>query len=154
MEFLKALIVGAVASLFMFLAMAPLIAFDIAPFNLPPHTALLAVFHLNIHPLPWLVHFLYGMFWSVVFVFACGKGAKLWQGLLLSVFLWLGLMLIFGPLIGYGFFGYGSAHELAPNDPLYLRQGYDYALITLGLHLIYGGIIGWLNPFWDQWQTL
>jgi hypothetical protein len=46
-------------------------------------------------------------------------------------------------------FGFGGAgHQLSPTDPLYLGSPVKYVVATLVLHLIYGGIIGGLNPAW------
>lgn len=154
MKYVKALIVGYAASFMMFLVLAPLIMFDIAPFNLPPGSAFLSLFNYQYQPYPIIMHFVYGMFWSVVFVALLRKRASLWTGMAFGIGLWLLLMVVYSPIIGWGFFGYGDAYLLSPTDPLYLREGSSYLFITLGIHLVYGAIIGWLNPFWNQVKTL
>lgn len=154
MEYTKSLIVGASTSFLMFLFLAPMIKFDLAPFNLPPPSAFLTLFGWSEGPWPVLFHFAYGMFWSAVFVYLWGKKGTVWNGLALGMFLWVLLMVVYSPLMGWGFFGYGEAYLLDPKDPLYLAEGPNYMLIMLGLHLFYGGMIGWLNPLWDQVETL
>ena len=51
-------------------------------------------------------------------------------------------------LIGWGFFGFGYAQNLAIDHPLYLESGLSYILITLLLHLIYGWVLGYLSSRW------
>ena len=150
----KAIIIGASGSFFMFLILAPLIVLDKAPFNLPPPSAFLEVIGFNIHPFPWVVHFAYGIFCSILFARFCAGGGSLSKGVGLSLLLWLGMMVIYSPMIGWGFFGLGEAHLLSPEAPLYLAEGYSYAGIMLVLHLVYGATIGWLNPLWQQVDTL
>jgi hypothetical protein len=64
------------------------------------------------------------------------------------------MMVVYSPLIGWGLFGFGGAgHQLAPSDPLYLGSPVKYVMATLVLHLIYGSIIGWLNPAWIRFTA-
>lgn len=154
MKYTKALIIGASASFLMFLILAPIIQFKIAPFNMPPPSAFLTLVGLGKGPWPVLFHFAYGMFWSAAFVFLWQKKGDVWKGMALGLFLWFLLMVFYSPFMGWGFFGYGNAHELDPNDPLYLAKGPDYMMIMLGLHLFYGWMIGWLNPLWNKVETL
>lgn len=59
------------------------------------------------------------------------------------------MMIVYSPIVGWGFFGFGGVGStLPPDDPLYLAPGPQYLVATLVLHLIYGAIIGWLNPLW------
>ncbi len=66
MKWVKAAIVGATGSLVMVLIMYMGIhVMDVAPFNMPPSAAFLETVGLNVGPMPLLVHFGYGMAWSL-----------------------------------------------------------------------------------------
>jgi len=150
MRWIKAAVVGALGSLIMFgLIMFGIHGAGIAPFNLPPSAAFLETLGLNVGPLPLLVHFGYGATWSLVLVALYGRATDLGKGLGLATALWVVMMVAYSPLIGWGVFGFGGAgHQLSPADPLYLGSPVKYAVATFILHLIYGGIIGGLNPAW------
>lgn len=150
MKWLKAALVGALGSFVMFFIMLLGInVIGIAPFNTPPSAAFLKQLGLAIGPLPLVVHFGYGATWSIVLVALWGSDTDLKAGLTLALGLWLFMMLIYSPIIGWGVFGFGgTGHTLAPTDPLYLGSPVKYIVATLVLHLIYGSIIGGLNPYW------
>ena len=150
MKWLKAALVGALGSLVMFLLMLVGIEVTgIAPFNMPPSAAFLQKLGLNVGPLPLLVHFGYGATWAIVLIAIFGAETDVWSGLMLSVALWLFMMVVYSPIIGWGFFGFGGAgHELPADAPLYLGSPVKYLVATLVLHLIYGSIIGGLTPAW------
>ena len=150
MTWVKSAVVGALGSLVMFLLMMLGIhGTGIAPFNLPPSAAFLEQIGLNAGPLPLLVHFGYGATWSLLLVALYGTDTTVWRGILLAMGLWLFMMLVYSPLIGWGVFGVGgSGQTLSPSDPLYLGSPVKYVVATLLLHLIYGAIIGGLNPVW------
>jgi len=150
MKWIKAVAVGAIGSLVMFLLiMFGIHGTGVAPFNLPPSAAFLESFGLNVGPLPLLVHFGYGATWSVVLVAIYGPNPSLRSGVGVALVLWLLMMLVYTPLIGWGIFGFGGpGHQLAPSAPLYLGSSVKYVGATLVLHLIYGTIIGWGNAAW------
>lgn len=150
MKWIKSAVVGLLGSLVMFLLlMLGIHGTGIAPFNLPPSAAFLEQMGLNTGPLPLLVHFGYGATWSLVLVALYGTDTTVWRGILLATGLWLFMMFVYSPLIGWGVFGVGgSGHTLSPDDPLYLGSPVKYVVATLLLHLIYGAIIGGLNPAW------
>jgi len=149
MKWLKSAAVGAVGSLVMFAAMMVGInVTGIAPFNVPPSAAFLEQLGLNVGPLALLVHFGYGAFWSMVLVAWAGRDTSVGKGLTLAGGLWLFMMVVYSPIIGWGFFGFGDASSLAADAPLYLEPGPKYAVMTLLLHVVFGLIIGWLNPAW------
>mgnify|MGYP006279687891 CR=1 FL=1 len=152
MKWIKAAVVGALGSLVMFLLiMFGIHGAGVAPFNLPPSAAFLETLGLNVGPLPALAHFGYGAFWSIVLVALYGSRTSLMKGLGLATGLWLLMMLVHSPIIGWGFFGFGgSGHQLAASDPLYLGSPIKYVVATLVLHLIYGSILGGLNPAWIE----
>lgn len=150
MKWIKAAAVGALGSLVMFLIiMFGIHGAGIAPFNIPPSAAFLEKLGLNVGPLPLLVHFGYGATWSLVLVSLYGRDATIRTGLGLATGLWLFMMVVYSPIIGWGFFGFGGmGHNLDPSNLLHLGSPVKYVVSTLVLHLIYGSIIGWLNPTW------
>lgn len=154
MKWIKSAVIGALGSLVMFLIMLfGIHVSGIAPFNLPPSAAFLEQLGLNVGPLPLLVHFGYGATWSMILVAAYGAGTTVRRGLLLATGLWLFMMIVLSPIIGWGIFGFGgSGHTLAADHPLYLGAPIKYVVATLVLHLIYGSIIGGLNPAWIQFE--
>jgi hypothetical protein len=154
MKWLKAAIVGALGSLIMFIIIMLGIRSGFAPFNIPPSAAFLGTLGLNVGPLALLVHFGYGMLWSIVLVAVFGRNTDLLKGLGLALGLWGVMMVLYSPIIGWGIFGFGgTGHQLAPNNPLYLGPPIKYIISTLVLHLIYGATIGWLNPLWIHFKT-
>ena len=67
----------------------------------------------------------------------------------MSLVLWLILMLVYSPIIGWGFFGFGaSSSELPVDHPLHLGAPLKYMMVTLVVHLVYGMIVGWANRRW------
>lgn len=155
MKWLKAANVGALGSLVMFLTMfVGIHVTGIAPFNIPPSAAFLERLGLNIGPLALIIHFGYGMAWSMWMVAFFEWDANLKYGLLLAMVLWTVMMLIYSPIIGWGVFGFGGVGPTLPsNHPLHLSSTIKYIVLTLVLHLIYGTIIGTLNPMWINFDT-
>jgi hypothetical protein len=71
----------------------------------------------------------------------------------LGLVLWLIFMLIYSPIIGWGFFGAGgSGHQLPPDNPLYIGSAGKFVILTLLLHAVYGIIVGWLDRVWIDWS--
>lgn len=148
MKWLKAILAGMIGSLIMFIIM--ILGINVtgfAPFNLPPSAAFLVSLDFYAGPLPLIVHFGYGAFWSVVLLAIFKEQTTTGKGLGLAMVLWLILMVIYGPIIGWGFFGFGS-EQLASTDQLYLGSAPKYLIVTLLLHVVYGLIIGWVNKVW------
>jgi len=154
MKWTKAIIVGFLGSLVMFLLMMlGIYGTGIAPFNVPPSAAFVIKLGLPAKPLALIVHFGYGAFWSVLLVYWYGERTDIIKGIGLALIAWGIMMIIYSPIIGWGFFGFGDAHTLSPTHPLYLESGPKYIIITLVLHLIFGVIIGWVNPKWIRFST-
>ena len=148
MKWLKSALVGALGSLVMFaLMMAGIHGTGIAPFNIPPSAAFLEQLGLNVGPLPLLAHFGYGATWSLVLVSWFGPDTNVRRGLLLATGLWLFMMLVYSPIIGWGVFGVGGA-EYQSGHLLHLGSPVKYIGATFLLHLLYGWIIGGLNAAW------
>ena len=149
---LKAGSVGLIGALFIFVVMfIGVNVTGMAPFNLSPSAAFLAALGIAPKPLALLVHFGYGFVWAVILYAIFGARATISKAVGLAVVQWLLLMLVYGPTIGWGFFGIGAGgHDLPTDAPLYLGASVKYVLLTLVLHLIYGLINGALIPRWTR----
>ena len=146
MPWVKAGTSGFIAALVMVLLMQGAMAQGMAPFSMAPSAALLATLGLPAQPLAVILHFGYGMFWSLVLLAIFWDRTRVGTGIGLSLFLWLVMMLVLSPVIGWGVFGMNPSADLP--DRLRLTSGLHYAGSTLLLHLIYGAIIGWMNGTW------
>lgn len=79
----------------------------------------------------WLLHFVLGTFvWGFIFAFLVDylKGFYWLRGLEFAFLLWLGMMIVFMPIAGNGFF---AAHLGGPT-----------VVASLVLHLIFGFVLG------------
>ena len=149
MKWLKAAIVGALAGLIMFILLAVATRSGAAPINVPPSAAFVKSMGLPPKPLAIFVHFGYAILGSIVLVALFGRRTNILRGVGLALVLWLILMLIYSPVIGWGIFGFGGPnHELPSQAPLYIRAAGPYVAGTLLLHAIYGLILGWLDSRW------
>ncbi|NGP88751.1 hypothetical protein [Fodinibius halophilus] len=140
---------GFIASLAMFLLIfLGINVLEFAPFNVPPSAAFLYNLGVENQIYALLLHFAYGMFWSFVLVYTFEEDTTIKKALLLSITLWVFMMLVYSPLIGWGIFGFGYAQSLAPDHPLFLKGTASYIIITLLVHLVYGYILGFLDSRW------
>lgn len=136
---------GLLATLGMTLIMLGGTALQFSPMPAPVPIAL-ARWAFGSLPVPALVilgmlaHFLYGGLAGSILAWFLKDRVNLWWGLGWGVLLWLGMELIFLPLLGWGLFG----------SAITLR----IAVATLLLHLIYGGILGWGLGWQSQKQSL
>lgn len=151
MPYLKSGTAGFLAALVMFAIMYVGINITgIAPFNVPPSAAfIIKVLEIEVgiaKPLALVAHFGYGVFWSIVLLAIFWDRTTVGKGIGLSIGLWLFMMLVLSPIIGWGFFGFGGSE--ATKDILALGSSTKFILITLVLHLVYGIIIGWINQSW------
>jgi hypothetical protein len=62
------------------------------------------------------------------------------------------MMLVYAPLLDWGLFGRGVPAGLSPQDPLCHAPGTAFVLTTLAAHLVYGCVVGWLNPLWVKFR--
>ena len=74
-------------------------------------------------------HLAYGGIWAALLTQVTDR-VTIWKGLALGLFLWLVMQVAFFPFIGWGLFGMGITPKIA--------------VATLVLHMIYGGLVGWL----------
>jgi hypothetical protein len=151
MPWFKAGTAGFLAALLMFALMyVGINVTQMAPFQVPPSAAfLIGVLGLSpelAKPLGLLGHFSYGIFWSIVLLAIFWDRTSIGKGIGLSIGLWLIMMLVHSPMIGWGFFGSASSGPAA--EILQLGSSTKFILMTLVLHLIYGIVIGWINGNW------
>ncbi|MFW5856253.1 MAG: hypothetical protein ACOCX4_00110 [Planctomycetota bacterium] len=147
MKWIKAAAVGLVAALVMFVLIQIAIASGLAPFNVPPSAAFLTAMDLPSTPWALFVHFGYGLLGSVLLVAITRNHATVWKGLVLGVALWLVMMVVYSPMIGWGMFGAAEA-DVAGDHPLSLAPGPQYAVAALVLHLVYGLVVGAGDKWW------
>ncbi|MGB3671641.1 MAG: hypothetical protein WA984_16130 [Phormidesmis sp.] len=158
MKWLTATAAGLAAGLVMFIVLAVGTHTGMAPFNTPPSGAFLTAIGLDSEPLALLFHFGYAAAGSILLVLLFDARTGVSQGIGLALVLWLILMVVFSPIIGWGVFGVGGPnHALPPNSPLYLGLASKYIVLTLVLHIVYGGIIGqanhWINSVDEKSQS-
>lgn len=124
---------GLVATVAMSLLMFVGVTTEAAPMPEPIPKALAAKV-LAGAPAPILVgaavssHLLYGGFWGGVLA-AARRPVTTARGLSVGVLLWVVMGLAFLPFLGWGFFGTAVTPKIAA--------------VTLLLHLVYGGTLGW-----------
>ena len=120
----------------------------IAPFNVAPSYAFLHNLGIEESGYALLLHFCYGILWSYVLVYTFDDNLSIIKAIMLAMVLWLFMMFVYSPLIGWGVFGFGYAHHLPSNHPLYLEGALSYILITLSVHLVYGWVLGYISSRW------
>ncbi|MDX1521968.1 MAG: hypothetical protein R3264_10105 [Anaerolineae bacterium] len=151
MKWLKAAGVGALGSLIMLILIflgSRITSFS--PFNLDPSVAFLKIWDLNhIQSLVTATHFGYGIVWSLAFVAMFGPEMNVAKGVGLALVLWLVMMAVYSPLIGWGLFGFGAKATYFPDSrSIFFVLPIKYLVGTLILHVVYGLIIGRVNPLW------
>ncbi|MDZ7659003.1 hypothetical protein [Fodinibius sp.] len=140
---------GFLASLVMFLFIyIGINVTGLAPFNVPPSQAFLYNLGVVESGYALLLHFCYGTFWAFVLVYTFEDDLSILKAEVLAIVLWLFMMFVYSPLIGWGFFGFGYANNLPTDHPLYLDSALLYITITLLVHLVYGWVLGYLSSRW------
>jgi uncharacterized membrane protein YagU involved in acid resistance len=142
----KAGISGFLGALVMFVIMKLAIIQGVAPFQVSPSTAFLTQLELPAQPLALVMHFGYGIFWSIVLVAIFWDRTSATNGIGLGLALWIFMMVVYSPIIGWGFFGFDGYSKLP--EKLQLSSSINFLVSTFLLHLIYGAVIGWLNSRW------
>lgn len=151
MKWILTIFCGILATLSMDVAMNGMMSMlGLMPTNIHPAAAFLYNLGVESEALTRLLHFSYGTLWALVFIYAFAEDASLKKAMLLAGVLWLFMMLVYSPIIGWGFFGYGDARLLHAEHPLYLRSAMSYILLTFMVHAAYGLGLGfstqWLVP--------
>ena len=115
-EALKALGIGVLTAILLSAIMVPAFKLGIAPLPKPPSLAFAQLlFGPNI-PLPvgLLFHVAYVTFWSIIYVSMFRDRLTLRNALWLALALWAVILIIFFPLLGWGFFGLAISPKLIP----------------------------------------
>ncbi|NBC64449.1 MAG: hypothetical protein GVY07_02145 [Bacteroidetes bacterium] len=145
MKWIKVIVIGMVATFSMDVVMkAAMYLLSIAPTNIHPAAAFLYNLGIEQPLFSSLVHYSYGTLWAFVFLYAFEDEVSVKRGLQLAIVLWLFMMLVYSPIIGWGFFGIGNAELLSPDHPLYLNSTTGYLFLTFLVHLVYGTVLGML----------
>lgn len=154
MKWIKTITIGILATFAMDITMNGLmILFGLVPTNIHPAAAFLYNLGIEHEIISMLLHYSYGTFWALVFVYAFEQNFSVYKALGLASVLWLFMMLVYSPVIGWGFFGMGNAQLLESSHPLYLSSSFDYLVVTLSVHIAYGTTLGFLtNKFIYQKQ--
>ncbi len=113
-EWGKALGVGIANGLLLSAIMVPALKFGVSPFPKPVGLAFAETLLGRTLPLPvgLLFHLAYVTFWSVAFVAFFRHSLTLKNSLLLALALWIGVLVVFFPIIGWGFLGLGISSKL------------------------------------------
>jgi len=146
MKWIKVILIGVLATLSMDIVMnVMMIILDISPTNIHPSAAFLYNLGIEHSLLAKMLHYSYGILWAIVFMYAFEEAVSINRGIQLAGVLWLFMMIVYSPVIGWGFFGFGEATLLDPNHPLFLSSTYGYIVLTLIVHIIYGAVFGGLT---------
>tara|TARA_R110002049_G_scaffold173642_3_gene340541 strand:+ start:457 stop:960 length:504 start_codon:yes stop_codon:yes gene_type:complete len=146
MKWIKTIIIGILATFAMDVAMNILmLLFGLTPTNIHPAAAFLYNLGLEFETISVLLHYSYGTLWALVFVYAFERNFSVIKAILFAGVLWLFMMLVYSPVIGWGFFGIGNAQLLENTHPLYLTSTIDYLIMTISVHIVYGTSLGYLT---------
>mgnify|MGYP006434618163 CR=1 FL=1 len=134
---------GLIAGIIMFIPMVFLVKIaEVAPFNIPPSAALLKSLGLPYQPpVAPALHFIYGIVAAIVFVALFKNSLTIMKALAFSGVMWLVLMLVFAPIIGWGVFGTADTGNLPPE--LQLGATLKFIVVTLALHILYALVMGY-----------
>lgn len=110
----RALILGIVNAVLLSAVMVPVFKAGISPMPEPPSLAFAKTLLGSSVPLPvgLLFHVAYVVFWSVVFVAAFYPALSFVRALLLALALWLVALVVFFPVVGWGFLGLAVSPKL------------------------------------------
>ena len=108
-EWLKALGVGIATAILLSVVMVSVLKLGISPFPKPLGLAFAETVLGRTLPLPvgLLFHVAYVTFWSVAFVVLFRNSLSFRKALLLALGLWIGVLVVFFPVVGWGFLGLG-----------------------------------------------
>ena len=115
-EALKALGIGVLTAVLLSAIMVPAFKLGIAPLPEPPSLALAKLLLGANTPLPvgLLFHVAYVTFWSVVYVSVFRDRLTFLNALWLGLALWVAILVVFFPVLGWGFFGLAISPKLIP----------------------------------------
>jgi hypothetical protein len=113
-EWAKALGVGVANGLLLSAVMVPALKLGISPFPKPVGLAFAETLLGRPLPLPvgLLFHLAYVGIWSLAFIAFLRPSLTLRNALILAFFLWIGALVVFFPIIGWGLLGLGIGPQL------------------------------------------
>ncbi len=113
-EFAKAGGVGIVTALLLTGVMVPATEFGLSPMPKPLGLAFAETVLGRTLPLPvgLLFHIVYVAFWSIAYVSLFRDDLSLIRALVLSALLWIAILLVFFPVVGWGFLGLAISAKL------------------------------------------
>ena len=115
-EFAKAVAVGLVTALLLSAVIVPLFKLGISPFPKPLGLAFAETLLGGPLPLPvgLLFHVAYVTAWVVAYVWLCRDRLTILTAICLGLFLWVVVVAVFFPIVGWGFLGLGVSPKLIP----------------------------------------
>jgi hypothetical protein len=133
---LKALGIGVLTAVMLSGIMVPAFKFGIAPMPKPPSLAFAQVLLGPNVPLPvgLLFHVAYVTFWALVYVVLFRDHLTFLNALWLGLALWVVILVVFFPILGWGFLGLGVSPKLIPASlvPHVLFAVFLWGLCRLG----------------------
>lgn len=113
-EWLKTLGVGIGTAVLLSVVMVTTLKLGISPMPKPLGLAFAETILGRALPLPvgLLFHVAYVTFWSVAFVVLFRDSLSFAKALLLALALWIGVLVVFLPVVGWGFLGLGVSPKL------------------------------------------
>ncbi len=113
-EWLKALGAGIGTAILLSMVMVPALKLGISPLPKPLGLAFAETVLGRLLPLPagLLFHVAYVTLWSVAFVVLFRSSLTFGKALMLALALWVGVLVVFFPVVGWGFLGLGIGPKL------------------------------------------
>ena len=115
-EALKAVGIGIVTALLLSAVMVPAFKFGISPMPKPPSLAFAQTLFGRDLPIPvgLLFHVAYVTFWAVAYVMVFRNRLTFLNALWLGLGLWVVILVVFFPIVGWGFLGLAVGPKLIP----------------------------------------
>ena len=133
---MKALVIGIVTAIILSAIMFPAFKYGVAPMPKQPSLAFAETLLGRALPLPvgLLFHVAYLTFWSVIYVMLFRERLTFVNALWLALALWVVLLVVFFPFIGWGFLGLAINSKLLPSAlvPHILFAAVLWALCRVG----------------------
>lgn len=113
---LKALGIGVLTAVLLSAIMVPAFKFGIAPMPKPPSLAFAQVLLGPNVPLPvgLMFHVAYVTFWALAYVVLFRDHLTFLNALWLGIALWVVILVVFFPILGWGFLGLGISPKVIP----------------------------------------
>lgn len=146
MKWVKTILIGILATFAMDVSMKILMnTLGLMPTNIHPAAAFLYNLGIQSNYFSLILHYCYGILWTLVFVYAFEFNFSVKKAVILSLVLWIFMMTVYSPVIGWGFFGVGNARLLDNSHPLFVSSTIEFIALTLSIHICYGLTLGILT---------